>query len=690
MFRFLATILLFFTTLSLFADEGMWLLSSLKGFNESRMKELGLKIPIEEIVGGKGALSNAVVSFGGIGTGSFISKEGLILTNYHCSYSAISQYNSQENNMLDNGYWASSKEKELRVKGLSIVINKEIIDVSNEVVTLIKDKHSQTDIALATKSIGDKYKLKYNALKAQIKSYKNNSIFILYLQEVCEDIRLVGLLPKKVAKFGGETDNWQWPRYNADFAFFRAYKNNLPYVPDAFLRISKDGYSKGDFAMSLGYPGTTDRQASSSKVYEIAHCQNPPLIEIRSRMLSVIDGLMKEDQNIRNMYYERWSNSANYYKNAVGMNDWISYLDVVGKKKKLEAEFEGWVKKDHRRLVEYASPLDYLSRQAISDSLYIQAITYFSEAFSNSYQMLRNASMLDSWIDNYCTGKRSFMNKKDFIKNVSNFFGSYNTGVDKVVTKAMFHLVKGKLPSNLLPSFYETIDKDFDGNIDRYVDYLFDHSVYADPVKVLDCLNKMNYPKNDPAILLNKSIEQKRQELSSISNQLRRDSNKGYQSFQKGLVDFLRAEYYPNADKSLRLSYGIVDDLKKRDGKIYPFMTSTSGILEKSKSENPDYYLDPKLKSLISTQSVNTCFITNGDVTGGNSGSPMLNGRGELIGLVFDCNWESMTRDFNYDITLNRVICADINYILFLTEKYANVTYLTDEILTNQFSQKGM
>lgn len=682
MFRFILLTFILFVSVSLRAEEGMWLLSSLKGFNETKMKELGLKIPIEEIVGNKGSLSEAVVSFGEIGTGSFISSEGLILTNYHCAYSAISQHNTPENNIVDDGYWALTKDTELKVKNLSVVIHKEIIDVSKEATALLKENYSPENIRSAIKAISENYQRKYKERKVKIKTYNNNKIFVLYAQEVCDDIRLVGLLPQKVAKFGGETDNWQWPRHNADFAYFRAYKNNVPYVPESYLKISREGYSKGDFSMVIGYPGMTNRQASSSKIWKIAHSRNPPLIEVRSRKLAIIDSMMRQDPRIKRKYHEDWMTSANYYKNSVGMNEWIARLDVVNKKKKQESDFCAWAKKDPQRSVKYASAIKYISSQSMSDSLYEKAMTYLSEVYSNSFQMLKYAAFIDSWLYSYSRNMTSFMSKENFERNVRIYFRRYDPVVDKILTKSMFRLIKEKMPNNMLPDYYETIDKDFNGNSDAFVDYVFENSIYADSSKIFDYLSELKYPENDPVILIKKSVDKKIREAMAFTKQVKRNEFKGYQNYQNGLVEYLNGQYYPNADKSIRLNYGTIDDLEKEDGVVFPYQTNTSGILEKSKSDNPDYYLDPRLKSLISEHTIPTCFITNGDVTGGNSGSPMLNSKGELIGVVFDCNWESMTRDFNYDIHLNRVICADINYILFLTENYGNAICLLNEIFS--------
>jgi len=676
------------------ADEGMWPLPLLKKYNAQKMTDLGLKLPIDTLDGAKGgSLSEAIVAFGGGCTGSIISGKGLILTNYHCSYGAIQEHNSQERDIVNNGYWAKNNKEELPAKGLTVTINKGIYDVTDNVLKIAGGNKAK-DVTALRSAIGEltgQYKKKYPDYKITIKSY-NNSLFILYMQVVYEDIRIVGVAPKNVAKFGGETDNWMWPRHSADFAYFRVYTDskgkpakystsNIPLISKVYIKVSNSGYDKDDFAMSMGYPSNTNRSSYSSKIWEVRNVLNPPLIASRAIRQSILEEEMAKSPSIRAKYFSTYSESANYYKNAVGMNYWIDKTDLISKKAKEE---KGWNKNfGDDKLLD-------IKERIVLNRRYKSAFTYFREALSDPCDVLNFVSSFSLWMKHYKgTTKPGDPTIEDFHRNVTRYYKNVDIDLDKRVTKKMIKLVLDSVDKDLLPDFYNKISPD-GSNIGTYVDSLFSNSIYSDTNRIKKWLKKpYSSYDNDPLVQLQQSIDRKKSELARSYSENESVSDRLISSFVKSVSDSSRNRFYPDADRTLRLSYGKISDLKTSNI-TYPFQTTLSELIIKGESVNPDYKINPILREVWNQKDfgiygngkdIPVCFITDGDVTGGNSGSPMLNSEGKLIGLVFDCNWESMTRDYRYDKELNRVICLDARYMLFITQKFSGSVNLINEIL---------
>lgn len=680
-----------------FADEGMWPLPMLRAEDEARMRRLGLAIPLTDIYGGEQALSRAILSFGSGGTASFISADGLILTNYHCSYAAVRQYSTLERNLAETGFWASARSEELPVRGLSVMLDRTILDVTDEVLGRMT---RGTDLRSAIQAVTQKYQAADPTLRTSVRTYKNNTIFILYQQELFEDVRLVGFAPQQVAKFGGETDNWTWPRHNPDFAYYRVYASrdgrgvkysaeNVPYKPDVWLRLSTEGYAEGDFAMSLGYPVHNNRSATSQQIWNMRNVQNIPMIDARGLRLAIMREAMERDPELRLKYSERYSTAANYLKNAVGMNEWIDRLDLITKKEAFEEEFVAWIIADNERAAKYGGAIEYLESDMRVDSLYGRAVGYFLEGFSESCEMLRFVSSFGAWMrENGGRAQpagRGAPTREDFFTNVRNYYRGYDAALDERITKATFRLIREKLPQELLPSFYDDIDRQFAGDIDAYVEDLFARSIFSDPAKIMAWVEKPSgeYDR-DPAVIVTNSISARRSQANRAQDS-RRNVNRAHMAqYHAALVEFMGDGYYPDADATLRLSYGTVQSLGDK-----PYRTLLSELIAKECADNPDYFMNPELRRLWESRDfapwatgddIAACFITNGDVTGGNSGSPMLDAHGRVIGLVFDCNWESMTRDYNYDIDRHRVICADVRLILLLTERLGRADNIIKEI----------
>ena len=684
------------------ADDGMWLLALLKQ-NEEELKAMGLKIPIEKLSGEKeGSLSEAVIAFGSGCTGSLVSNTGLILTNYHCSYGAIQQYVGVSNPIIQKGYWAASVGQELPVNGLSIAINKKIQDVTDEVKTHLQSGASQNNaIRDAVAATVNAYQQKYPQYKVVVKPYKNNSLFVLFLQLQYNDVRMVGVPPKDVAKFGGETDNWMWPRQSADFAFFRVYadakgmpaaysKNNVPLAVKTYLHISKDGYKKGDFAMSMGYPMQSDRNATSMQIAEKTQALNTPMIAVRKLRQSILEEEMNKNPLVKQTYAEKYATSANYCKNAVGMNFWVNQLNVIEKKEAFERDWLNWVMQDETKRDRYANTFTDLRKELDVNAKYKRAQTYYSESFSAACEII---GFMDAFGKSFTGFAEEVKTKpsryKDLANTADHYYKSFNIDVDRKVTKAVLKLLKDSLSQDLLPAIFSVNNLSTAEAIDKYVDRVFERSVFGDPFKLQNWLrNPSTRLENDPGIQLTESIKQKQWEIFKTTQAHADKANKIIFSFYSSVSDFKDGRYYPDADKTIRLSYGTVSDLTLSD-KTIPYQTTLSSLVAKVDPSNKDFQLNKTLQDIWQkndfanygkNDDMPVCFITNGDVTGGNSGSPMMNAEGKIIGLVFDCNWESMTREFNYEPNLHKVICVDIRYVLLITEKFSGSSRITGEI----------
>ena len=680
------------------ADEGMWLLSLLKQQNEAQMKKLGLQLPVDYIVD---SLSQAIISYNGNGTASFISADGLVATNYHCAYDAIQQNSSGEHNYIRDGFWARSREGEIPLKGVILSINRVVRDISGEVnARLAKVEATRQARFNAVRDVAERYERQYPGMRVNIRSYRDYTLHVLYVVQSFQDVRLVAAPPYSIAKFGGETDNWTWPRHGCDFALLRVYvapdgtskgydEKNTPYHPAVYLNVSAEGYKEGDYAMSIGYPGYTERGATSMQVWEKQHVMNPPLVRVRTARQDVLREFMRSDENIHLKYAAKFAASTNYYKNAVGVTRWIDSLDIFEKKRAEEEAFLLGCANDSLRRY-YANALRVMEDGIRAAARYNLALGYYTECFGEGCDMLSFISGFGKAIP-YAQKERG-ENRKNLLANTRLHYKDYVEEVDCAVTKALLKILARDLDADLLPPFLADLKGNEEG-IDRFVDDLYARSAFSNGRRLLDSMEASGWDvTRDVAYRVSEQIEKKRRELFAAAGQKENVVNRAKMRYAAGVMNLRDKAYYPDADKTIRLSYGTVQSLPLAPGKVKPYRTTLAGLMDKANAHagNPDFALDAKLKQLGEAGDFGPYgedgdlpvdFITNGDVTGGNSGSPLLNAKGELIGLVFDCNWESMTRDFNFDQRLHRVICLDVRYLLFILDKYAGMDNLVSEML---------
>ncbi|WP_298113566.1 S46 family peptidase [uncultured Bacteroides sp.] len=713
---------LFFTTflaaslLTAHADEGMWMLTDLKKQNEVAMQELGLLIPADQIYNPEGiALKDAVVHFGGGCTGEVISAEGLVLTNHHCGYGYIQQHSSVEHDYLTNGFWAMSRQEELPCKNLTITFIDQILDVTDYVKEQLKtDPDPQGTNYLSPKylkKVCERFLKAQNITldeghKAELKAFYGGNRHYLFLKTVYSDIRMVGAPPSSVGKFGADTDNWMWPRHTGDFSMFRIYADkdgkpaayspsNVPLKVKKHLRISLAGYKEGDFAFVMGFPGRNWRYMIADEVEERMQTTNFMRHHVRGARQRVLMEQMLKDDAVRIHYASKYASSANYWKNAIGMNEGLVRLHVLDTKR---AQQEALLQRGRqlgdttyqaafnqiRDIVAHRRPALY-HQQAIQEAL-VTALDFMR--IPNTASLLSALKSKD---------KALIQATADSLRQAADkYFASVPfPEVEKMVGKEMLRTYAKYIPKEQRIGIFQVIDKRFKGDTDAFIDACFKYSIFGSRENFDKFIRKPKLYKltSDWMILFKYSITDGLLQTAIAMMDANQDYNDAHKVWVKGMMDMRQANgqpIYPDANSTLRLTYGKVASYKPYDGMVYDYYTTLDGVMQKEDPNNWEFVVPDKLKQLYRSKNFGryglpdgrmpVCFIVDTDNTGGNSGSPVFNAKGELIGTAFDRNYEGLTGDIAFRPSSQRAACVDIRYTLFIIEKFAGAKHIIDEL----------
>jgi hypothetical protein len=697
------------------ADEGMWLLPLIEKLNIGKMTELGLKLTAEDIYSiNKACIKDAVISFGGFCTGEIVSPQGLILTNHHCGYSSIQSHSTVDHDYLKDGFWAMSKDEELPNQGLSVTFLISIEDVTSQVLANVNDGMSETErdnaISKARQTI-QKKAVEGTDYSASVSSFYSGNYFYLLVYERYLDVRLVGAPPSSIGKFGFDTDNWEWPRHTGDFSVFRVYSGpdgkpapysveNIPLKPKYFLPVSIKDLNKGDFAMTLGYSGRTLRYYTSYEVDELLKITHPNRIKIRGIRQDILMEDMKADPKVNIQYASKFSNSSNYWKYSIGQKAGLERLNVKAQKEKIEDQYNSWVNASPERKAKYGEALNMIKSSIEGRAEYVNAQQYISECFTRGCELLSLTRVADLLVETLQSGDQEAIKSlsANMKERLNDFYKDYNPPTDMKAMKAMLKLYREDVPAKFHPDFYANIvDKKFRGNIDKFVDYMFAKSVFSNKEKLNAFLDKPDLKtlQKDPVYLTGTSINTMNRSVAGELQSFDTNLTIGRRLWMAALMEMIPEKtLYPDANSTMRLSYGSVLDYEPRDAVIYKYFTTLKGVMEKYKPGDYEFDVPQRLIDLFNKKEFGryaspkgympVCFTTNNDITGGNSGSPVLNGNGELIGLAFDGNWEAMSGDVAYEPELQRTIIVDIRYVLWLMDVYAGAGHLVKEMTVIQ------
>jgi hypothetical protein len=710
---------------SVFADEGMWLPLHIERLNHVDMEKMGLQLTAEEIYSiNQSSLKDAIVNLGGgFCTGEIISDQGLMLTNHHCGYGAIQDHSTIENDILTNGFWAENYDDELPNEGLYVQFLVRIEDVTKEVLKKVKNNMSEAerseviDAAIAEISKETKGDTHYDV---KVKSFYEGNEYYLFVYESFHDVRLVGTPPESIGKYGGDTDNWMWPRHTGDFSLFRVYSGpdgkpakyapeNIPLKPKHHLPVSLDGIQENDFAMVFGYPGSTNRYLTSHGVKLAIEQTNPARVKIRGKKLEIMKQYMDADPATRLAYASKYAGVSNYWKYFIGQTNGLKNLNVYDKKVALEAELSEWIADKKSRINRYGDPVSEIATAYTKVEEYTVPFYYLYEA-GFGIELVSNFYRLNSLVNSLNNEDTSEEELNGIIESqrykAAEFYKDYRPEIDRDIFAAMTGILLKDLDAEFVPDVFNAAIA-VPGGADNFfadfrpateidaaglADYIFDKSILVDQKKLEAFLDEPSAEvlENDPGYMAAQSVYGTYKTLSAKRGAAIGELETGRRNFIAALRDMNRnKKYYPDANSTMRLTYGKVLSYDARDAVHYHYLTTLKGVMEKEDPTNPEFIVHPKLKELYEAKDYGQYgedgklyvgFLTNNDITGGNSGSPVINGSGQLIGTAFDGNWEAMSGDIAFEPELQRCISVDIRYVLFVIDKFAGATHLIDEM----------
>jgi len=696
------------------ADEGMWLPLLLSQLNEAEMQSMGMQISAEDIYSvNHSSLKDAIVHFGGGCTAEMISSKGLLLTNHHCGYSQIQSHSSVENNLLKDGFWAMNKSEELKNKGLYAEFIRYMEDVTNVVMAGVTPDMDEAELELLMKTNieahldlmevenPDNYSFK-------IKSFYKGNQFFMFATQRYDDVRLVGAPPSSIGKYGADTDNWMWPRHTGDFSMFRVYadKNNnpaeisddnVPYAPVKSLTISLAGTKEGDFSMVFGFPGSTDEYLPGSSVEQTLDVINPARIEIRETKLAVLDKKMRADAATRIKYASKYARTSNSYKKWIGQNIGLKETKALDKKRRYEIEFLYNISKDDVLWDKYGSLLDELNGLYADLEPYAQARNYFLEvgyygieSFNYTYRYLQLLRMAKSGApDEDIKAQATRMSN-----GVDGFYKNFDSGLDQKVFASLMPLYQINVKSELQPSQVYQVE-----NWSAKADELYGASMFTQmdsPEQLKELLGKSSEDivkalESDPLFkLMSDVFGFYGSTIQPQYNAINKDIKAKMKTYMRLQMEVMTERtFFPDANSTLRVAYGKVEGYSAKDAVQYQTHTYLDGVIAKYVPGDYEFDLPEKMLDLYESKDYGkygegdkmpVCFIASNHTSGGNSGSPAMNGKGELIGLNFDRAWEGTMSDINYDVSRCRNIMVDIRYVLFIVDKFAGAGYLVDEM----------
>jgi hypothetical protein len=697
------------------ADEGMWIPLLIEKYNISLMQEKGFRLTAEDIYSvNKACMKDAIVKFGGGCTGELISSDGLLITNHHCGYSQIQRHSTLQHDYLTNGFWAMSRDEELPNPGLTVTFLKRMEDVTEKVLSGVIDGMSDTErerliasniSGITSKATGE------TGYSAFVRPFYMGQQYFLFVNETFRDVRLVGAPPSSIGKFGGETDNWVWPRHTGDFSLFRIYagtdnkpadysKDNVPYKPVYHFTISLKGIREGDFTMVFGYPGTTSEYVPSYHIEMVKNVINPKMIEIRSRKIEIMESAINKDPMTRIQYSAKKAGLANSWKKWIGESQGLDRMSTIKSKQDFENRMTAWINEDSTRISRFGDILP--SYRAVYEKFgkYYLVNSYTNEVFFSygieAVSFARNMKLLADLFKSQHSEEQETVVKINLLESGLGFFKNYNPDLDKKLFVALMTLYGENIEPEWQVPAYAKISKSCRGNFASYANKIYSRSFITDEARFNEFVKSFTTAdirrlEKDPFYMLAISAgdflaSRVTSELNQLAEEIQNLNRKylsAQMSFERGRI------FYPDANSTLRVAYGTVKGYLSQDAVYYNYYTTLKGIMEKDNPAVYDYNVPERLNELYKSKDygpytqngeVPVCFIANNHTTGGNSGSPVINADGQLIGVNFDRAWEGVASDIAFNPDKSRNISLDIRYALFIIDKFAGAGYLLNEM----------
>jgi len=693
------------------AQEGMWLMHTLEEINEESMQNSGFRLDADDIYDiNNASLKDAIIRLnGGSCTAEVISSQGLVLTNHHCAYGAIQGFSSPENDYLTDGFFALSKDQEMNIEGFEVSFLVRIDDITDRILANVTNEMSEDERTQAIQTAQNEINTEYaegdvHGYQYEVKSFYYGNEFYMFIYNTYRDIRLVGAPPESVGKYGGDTDNWMWPRHTGDFSMLRIYadadnnpadysESNVPYTPKRHLKISMDGVDQGDFTMVMGYPGSTDRFLSSWGIEQALALYNPSVVDVRDLKLKTMKEHMDEDLGVRIQYAAKYAQTANYWKYYIGQSKGLKALNVQGQKEAIEARFSSWATSSPELEAEYGEALNLIEAYYVATDATAKADAYALEAGLIGSDITLFAVRFGRTAPGLFSGDADQIaeTKARLSGLCDDFFKDYDMATDRDLFINLMTKYQTDIAPENLPSFFENVDNKYKGSIDRYATKMYEKSFLVNEESARNFIANPSEKALNKDLAVNAAMSILETYFGSMESEAQAKYDRGYRLFVKGLREMQpNKAFYPDANSTMRCTYGPVGDYSPADAVQYDFVTTANGILQKMDNTDPEFVVPARLEELLKARDYGQyvdesgelviCFLHGTDITGGNSGSPVMNANGDLIGLAFDGNWEAMSGDIAFEPALQRTISVDIRYVLWIVDKFAGATNIIDEL----------